>query len=194
MKLAIAIPMKPLHLAKQRLRPGLNDAARQELARAMLTHVLTAVAASGVAEICGIVSADPAALALAVQYGFEPIVESQPRGYNAAATRASIWAQQRGADALLILPADLPRLIPADICAMAKLAKDHPRVIVIAPDKTLSGTNALLLRPPNVIPTQFGPDSFQAHCQVTINAAMLLRLYNATTLSHDVDWPTDLTP
>ena len=192
MKLAVAIPMKPLARAKARLRPGLGDAARQALAADMLKHVLAAVAASRVAEACGVVSADPAALALAREAGCEAIVEPEPAGYNAAAARASAWAQARRCDALLILPGDLPLLTPDDIRLLARLAEPHARILVIAPDATRAGTNALLLRPPDLIPAAFGPDSFHRHLQAARQAGVEPIIHLAPTLARDIDWPSDL--
>jgi len=192
MKLAVAIPMKPFSLAKQRLRPDLDAVTRQELATMMLAHVLAAVAASGVIAIRGIVSADPAVLGLAAQYGFEPIAEPEPRGYNAAAARARAWAQARGADALLILPADLPLLSPSDIFNLARLAAPHQRVLIIAPDAAESGTNALLLRPPQAMSCHFGPHSFEWHQRLAQKAGLPFFIYRSTTIARDIDWPEDL--
>ncbi len=192
MRLAVAIPMKPLALAKARLRPGLDDAARQNLAADMLRHVLAAVAASRVVGAGGVVSADPAAQALAARCGFENIVEDAPTGYNQAAARACAWAQARHCDALLILPADLPLLTPADIQHLASLAEPYPRVLVIAPDRTETGTNALLLRPPHVLRSQFGINSFQRHLENARAANIPALIHRSPTLAQDIDWPEDL--
>jgi 2-phospho-L-lactate guanylyltransferase len=184
--------MKPLHLAKARLRPGLDDAARQRLAAAMLTHVLTTVRASGAAEVCGVVSADPDVLALAAEHGCEAITEPEPGGYNAAASRASVWAQQRNCDALLILPADLPLLTPEDIHNLTRLADARPQVVIIAPDAREEGTNALLLRPPDIIPPSFGPDSFRRHYHLARQMGVSPVIYHSPDISNDIDHPTDL--
>ena len=192
MRLAVAVPMKPLARAKARLRPGLGDAARQELAVNMLTHVLAAIAASRVAEACGVVSADPAALALAASWGCEAIQEPAPRGYNAAAARASAWAQARRCDALLILPSDLPHLTPGDLQALAQRAADCTPALVIAPDTSRTGTNALLLRPPHLMPTHFGPSSFLRHLEQAHLIGVQPIIYDSPTLARDIDWPQDL--
>ena len=192
MKLCVAVPMKPLALAKARLRPGLDDAARQALAANMLQHVLAAVAASRVVEAGGVVSSDPAALARAAEYGFEAIVEKEPTGYNQAAARASAWAQARRCNALLILPADLPYLSPSDIRGMAHLASVYETVVIVAPDVAQTGTNALLLRPPGVISTSFGPHSFSHHCRAARAAGVPCLSYHSYSLARDIDWPSDL--
>ena len=183
--------MKPLHLAKARLRPGLDDAARQRLAAAMLTHVLETVAAS-TAEICGVVSADHDVLALAAEHGCETIAEPEPGGYNVAANRASVWAQRHDCDALLILPADLPLITPEDIRNLTRLAAARPQVVIIAPDAREEGTNALLLRPPGIISPSFGPDSFQSHCHLARQAGVPAVVYHSPDISRDIDYPADL--
>ncbi len=192
MKLAIAVPMKPLDRAKARLRPSLGDASRRHLAIEMLTHVLAIIQASRVAEACGVVTADPTALALAAQYHCERIFEPSPTGYNAAAARASAWAQARHCDALLILPADLPFLRTDDLQQLAQLARPHSQAVIIAPNTTHTGTNALLLRPPNIIKTAFGPNSFGHHYQAAQKAGVHPIIYESPSLAQDIDWPDDL--
>ncbi len=192
MKLAIAVPMKPLDRAKARLRPSLGDTSRRFLALKMLDHVLSTIQASHAAEACGVVSADPTALALAAQYHCERIVEPTPEGYNAAAARASAWAQARHCDALLLLPADLPLLQPEDIQQLAQLAKHHTKTVIIAPNTTQTGTNALLLRPPHIIQTAFGPNSFEKHYLAAQKTGIHPILYEAPTIAQDIDWPDDL--
>ena len=192
MKLAIAIPMKPLPLAKARLRPGLGDAARQKLAVEMLRHVLAVVAASRVAEASGVVSADPAALVLAEEYGFEAVHEEAPDGYNEAAARASAWAQARSCDALLILPGDLPFLTTKDIKHLANLARTRERIVILAPDVSGKGTNALLLRPPYIITPSFGFDSFHRHQRLANAAGVDPLIYHSSTIAQDIDWLEDL--
>ena len=107
-RLAVITPMKPLHLAKQRLRPAVTDAQRQALARDMLTHVLATVRQSHIADLAAVVSPDPEVLALAAAYDFTPLSETAP-GYNAAALQGIDWAQRQQAASVLILPADLPQ-------------------------------------------------------------------------------------
>ena len=213
-KLAVVVPMKPLQMAKQRLRPAVGDAARQHLAGAMLAHVLHTVQDSGVADVVGelaagiaheinnplngminyaqIIANDPGVLALAATHGFLPITDSPLAGYNTAVRRASTWAQAHGAHALLILPSDLPFLTTTDLHALRDLLPTSAG-IVIAPDAHETGTNALLLRPPDLIPPCFGPHSFQRHSLQALNLGLLPIIYHSPTLAHDIDIPADLT-
>ncbi len=189
--LAVIVPMKSLRLAKQRLRPAVADDERLHLARSMLAHVLTAVSASGVADLAVVISPDPEVLALARVQGFDALCERQP-GYNEAVTQAARWAQERGAASILVLPADLPRLEPGDVRAMVVLAGTGSRAVVIAPDAGETGTNALLLRPPFLLPFSFGPVSFARHCALARAAGVEPLVYRSPSLAHDIDLPDDL--
>ncbi|MDW8270293.1 MAG: 2-phospho-L-lactate guanylyltransferase, partial [Anaerolineae bacterium] len=166
-RLAVIVPMKPLTLAKQRLRPALDEAARVALARRMLEHVLATVQASGVADLALLISADAGVRDLAQAFGFRPLAESTldaaPVGYNEAVRQAIRWARGQGATTALVLPADLPHLAPADLQRLVALAGTAPRTVVIAPNADDTGTNALLLRPPDLFAPAFGPDSFRRH-------------------------------
>ena len=192
MRLAVAVPMKPFALAKARLRPGLDDDARQKLAADMLRHVLATVATSGVADARGIVSADPAALAIAREYGFAAVAENSISGYNEANRLAIAWAQARQAEALLLLPADLPFLTVVDVENLVRLASEQSPVVVIASDRQQTGTNALLLRPPGIIAPSFGIDSFLRHQRLARAAGVDFRVYASSTIAQDIDWPEDL--
>ena len=187
--LAVIVPMKPLHLAKQRLRPALNDEQRRELTLRMFRHVLTTVNRSAAAAMTAVVSADDHVLSLARFFGFTPLREERT-GYNEAALTGVAWAQKEGAEAVLILPGDLPLLSPADVQGMAKLAVGPG--VVVAPDEQEQGTNALLLPPPNILAPSFGVGSFRRHCQLAADIGIIPVIYRSASLARDIDWPEDL--
>jgi 2-phospho-L-lactate/phosphoenolpyruvate guanylyltransferase len=63
---------------------------------------------------------------------------------------------------------------------------------VVAASRDRQGTNALLLRPPDVIAPAFGPPSVVRHFAAGRAAGALARLVTRLGLSHDVDTPADL--
>jgi len=189
--LAVIVPMKPLHLAKQRLRATLTDEQREQLALRMFEHVLATVTHSRIAALAAVVSADDHVLDRARLRGFSPVREDRP-GYNRAVRQGVDWALSEGANAVLILPADLPQLTPADLHALAGLASRPGPVVAVAPDAHHRGTNALLLRPPDVLSPSFGVDSFRRHCQIARDLGMIPAIFDSPSLSHDVDWPEDV--
>ncbi|MEJ7638841.1 MAG: hypothetical protein WKF75_12935, partial [Singulisphaera sp.] len=75
---------------------------------------------------------------------------------------------------------DLPRLTPADLAAMLELSAD----VVIAPDRALLGTNALLLRGDAIasFPLRFGDRSYPAHLAEAGKLALSVQIVPKTNL------------
>jgi 2-phospho-L-lactate guanylyltransferase len=89
------------------------------------------------------------------------------------------------------MPADLPLITPEDIRAILARASDPP-VVVVAPDRRREGTNALLVCPAGTIEYEFGPGSFQRHCDRTRQAGARLEICEIPSLALDMDLPEDL--
>ena len=181
------VPVKPFRRAKSRLSPVMSKPVRAALARALLSHTLDVLAACPV--IPCVVSRDITALDLARRRGAATLVETES-GLNAALTLAREWALGRGAQAVLVVPADLPLLTPADIAAVLDLGRGS-RSVVIAPDARGEGTNALLLRPPDAINFAFGPQSFYEHCAQAETSQVALCVHRSPALAFDLDTPAD---
>ena len=92
---------------------------------------------------------------------------------------------------MLVLAADLPFLNPENLLEMTILSK-HLLQVRIAPDRLRSGTNALLLSPPGVIPFCFGPGSFDLHCEAAALTGAIFTEVNSPSLAFDLDQPEDL--
>lgn len=189
MSLPVAIvPVKRLAEAKSRLGPRLDPAARAALVVGMLRSVLSALGASGVVGERVVVSPDPAVLAVARAAGASALPQRDD-GLNQAleAARASLPL----APALLILPADLPLLGMAEVRGLVALSRTSPG-IVLTPDRERQGTNALVVRPADALPFQFGPDSFRRHQAAAWAAGLAVEVYQAPALALDLDTPADL--
>jgi len=59
-------------------------------------------------------------------------------------------------------------------------------------DRHGTGTNALVLAPPDAMAPGFGPDSFARHVAAAEEAGVSHRVELAASLAHDVDTPEDL--
>lgn len=176
----IVVPMRPLAEAKSRLGAALAPSARAALAKGMFQHVLQV--AQGLAPTY-VVSRDPALLALAAQ----PVRETG-RGLNPALEQVA--GQLDGAEPVLALSADLPLLAPQDLEAMAALLSQAD--VVAAPDRAGTGTNALLLARPGLIPYAFGKDSLAAHRAAAQARGLRFALCERAGLASDIDRPEDL--
>jgi 2-phospho-L-lactate guanylyltransferase len=162
---------------------------RAALARAMLSRTLDVLATCNSSLAACVVSRDTTALDMARRHGAASLAESES-GLNAALDQARRWVLARGAQAVIVIPADLPLLTSADVVAMLDLAQE-PRCAVIAPDARGEGTNALLLRPPDALHFAFGPQSFYEHCAQAETSPLLLHIFRSPTLALDLDTPAD---
>ncbi len=191
MSIWVIIPVKPLNRAKSRLSQVLSPAQRQELAETMFRHVLHVV--NNVPQIMGtlVVSRDGRALSIAREYGARTVQESGTPELNSALMRATqVVARWRGSG-VLILPADLPVIAEADLGGILELAQHNPSV-VIATDEHEDGTNAMLIRPPGLIPYAYGAGSFYRHVELARKAGADVHVYQSKRLALDIDVPADL--
>lgn len=199
MQLWLIVPVKPFALGKSRLAPVLAQEERMDLARTLLMQTLKAVAA--VEHLGGIIaiSRDESVLALARQCGastltetaFVPPNHADPEaGLNHALQQARAVAVARGADAVLVLPADLPLLTVPDIDALIQLGLGCERCVVLAGSGD-GGTNALLVRPPHAIDFAYGPQSLDRHRARAEAAGLTVHLVDSPALALDLDSPAD---
>jgi 2-phospho-L-lactate guanylyltransferase len=191
MTLWAIVPVKPLRRGKSRLAEVLTQEERKDLNRRLLAHTVDTLAAIKEIEHVLVVSRDPEALALAREHGARTVQENGTPGLNIALARATIVAKNYTTRGVLILPADLPMLTEEDVRVMLERAKDPP-VVVVAPDRHLTGTNALLVCPVGLIGYDFGPGSFQRHCERARQAGARVEVCELPSLAIDVDLPEDL--
>lgn len=184
------VPIRTLEGAKSRLGEVLDAEERHDLAVALLERtVRAAVAASLVAGVVA-VSPDPAALEIAAG-GAHPL-RQRTSGLNAAVAEARLEARRLGATEVLVLPTDLPQISPSAIDELIRAARDTPGpLVLLVPDRHGRGTNALFLRPPDVIEVAFGGDSRLAHAARAGAAGVAYRELDGP-LAMDLDTPEDL--
>ena len=111
------------------------------------------------------------------------------RGVNQALSQAAAALADQGAGALLVVAADIPSALPADIEAL--LDALPARGIAICPTED-RGTGALALRPPDVIPFRYGRHSSVLHKREAAARGLPARVLHAASLARDVDEPRDL--
>jgi 2-phospho-L-lactate guanylyltransferase len=185
------VPIGALDGAKSRLGAVLDAEERLELTIRLARRTIAAtVATTGILETI-VVTPDDAVRDLAVELGARPL-RQRDGGLNRGITAARDEAVAAGADAVLILPIDLPDVTPAAIDAVLAPLRDPTRPLVaIVPDRHGRGTNALLIAPPNAIDVCFGGDSRAAHAAAAGAAGARLVVLDGP-LSLDVDTPDDL--
>jgi 2-phospho-L-lactate guanylyltransferase len=178
------VPVKALGQAKSRLAAVLTPAERRRLVLEMFELVLDALRRSCVNAVW-VVSADAEVLAMAAARRLNPVVE-QGAGLNAALEQARQAARAAGAEALVVVPADVPLLTPGDLAALQALLQGGADV-ALAPDGAGRGTNALALRAGAPLPFSFGEGSAERHLRLAAEQGLIARRYHSPTLALDVD-------
>jgi len=191
MTLWAIVPVKPLRRGKSRLAGVLTQEERLGLNSQMLIHTVDILRDIPEIEQVLVVSRDQAALSLARSHGARTVQENGAPELNIALTRATMVAQSYATRGVLIIPSDLPMITKEDVYAMLERVQDPP-VVVVAPDRKKEGTNALLVCPVGLIEYDYGPNSFERHCQSARHAGARLEICELPSLALDMDMPEDL--
>jgi len=197
MRTAAILPVKRFAIAKARLRAGVPGAVHEGLPEAMVTDVLDALGMCPGVEATIVVTADTRAAALASARGAEAIGDPIEDGQSAAVTLGIAHAIEHGFQRVLCLPGDCPALDGADVADLlatsdAQVAAGDERHAVIVPDRHGTGTNALILAPPDSLNPSFGPDSFARHSRLARDNAVAFTVRRAPSLLLDIDTEDDL--
>jgi len=198
MRTAAILPVKRFSAAKSRLgASGVAESLRQRLARAMVADVLLALAASDAIERTIVVTREPSVAAIAAEYGALIVEDRADAGQSAAVGLGVARALGDGFARVLCITGDCPALDPSELDALLEAAdaRVNPSVhaeVVIVPDRHGTGTNGLLLTPPDAIEPAFGPGSCERHRALANAAGARLRIERPASLLLDVDTGDDL--
>lgn len=190
------IPVKRFGQAKQRLLETLDRPQRAALVKAMLTDVLRATTAAEDIERVIVVTAEGRAERIALAHArrvttpIEVFQEQDDRGHPEAATLGIVRAKALGAGCVALLPGDCPLLDAAELDAA--LERMGPGRVAVVPDRHGTGTNALLMSPPDAIGPGFGPESRERHTDRAEQAGYEVAVEPLASLALDVDTPDDL--
>ena len=187
----VAVPVKDLVNAKQRLVAALPAEERRALAAAMLEDVLDALAAVPELDVV-VITRDADALALARRHGARGLQESANRGHTEAVAFAQREAVAAGARRFLTIPGDVPCATAAEVTALCAPPPLPPPDVAFVPSLSGFGTNAALLTPPDAMPLKFGEPSFDNHLDAARARGLSPRILRLPGIGLDVDAPEDL--
>jgi 2-phospho-L-lactate/phosphoenolpyruvate guanylyltransferase len=190
MRVAAVLPVKTFGRAKQRLGARLGEDERRMLAEAMVGDVLAALREVDAITSVVVVTAEPAAAEAALAAGAAVVHDPEEHGQSAAAARG-IAALPAGTERVLLVPGDCPALAPGEVAGLLAGAGDGPGVVIV-PDRHGTGTNALVITPPQAIAPSFGPGSFARHAALARAAGARVAVAELPSLGLDVDTPDDL--
>jgi 2-phospho-L-lactate/phosphoenolpyruvate guanylyltransferase len=177
----VAVPVKSLSRAKSRLSPALTPLERGALTLAMLEDVLDATQSLSGWQTW-VVSPDEVALEVAARRGVRSVPEAKPALANAI-RQVELLAKEEGADALSILPGDLPLVTPEALQEALRTLG----AVVLSRSADGRGTSLLLRRPPRAIPARFGPDSFRRHVDAAAERGLPVAVVERPELAFDLD-------
>jgi 2-phospho-L-lactate guanylyltransferase len=185
---AAILPVKSFGAAKQRLGSLLGSGSRNALAQAMFQDVLASLRKVEGIERIVIVASEPT-VEFAADEQVVVLEDETQDGQSPAAVAGIRWAVGSGFERVLLVPGDTPLLATGELDA---LLADFTEQVVIVPDRHGTGTNGLLLQPPEVIEPSFGPDSLQRHVAAAEAAGVAHRVERVPSLVFDVDTSDDL--
>jgi 2-phospho-L-lactate guanylyltransferase len=166
----------------------LGTGSRQALAAAMFSDVLSTLRrVPGLDEIA-VVTGDRSAESAASGERVTVLHDPSQAGQSDATLIGIRHALATECDRALLVPGDTPLLEPGDV---ARLISASPGVVIV-PDRHRTGTNALVLSPPDAIEPSFGPDSCARHVAAADAAGVPHRVEEIPGLALDVDTPGDL--
>jgi 2-phospho-L-lactate/phosphoenolpyruvate guanylyltransferase len=198
MRTAAILPVKRFSQAKQRLGESVGDPLRSDLAQAMVGDVLRALGECDAIAGTIVVTDEPSASAAARAQGAMVIEDSPRDGQSAAVSLGIRFALDRAFERVLCVPGDCPTLDPLELDALLKgsgssgTGAAEASAVVIVPDRHGTGTNALLLSPPDAIQPSFGPGSCARHRALADSAGLSYRLARPASLLLDIDTGEDL--
>jgi 2-phospho-L-lactate guanylyltransferase len=192
MRTIAILPVKSFGAAKQRLSDMLGGGARSALAQAMFSDVMGSLRHARSLDAIAVVTADRVADSAAAGHGAIAIRDREESGQSHAASLGIRCALENGFERALLVPGDTPLLDPSELDDLLGRAEQRSLGVVIVPDRHGTGTNALLLSPPDAIAPSFGPGSRARHEEAARAAGVAVALEEPPSLVLDVDTPEDL--
>jgi 2-phospho-L-lactate/phosphoenolpyruvate guanylyltransferase len=189
MRTAAILPVKSFSRAKQRLGETVEDHLRVDLARAMVGDVLTALRECAAIEATIVVTSEPSVTTAARYMGATVVEDDAESGQSAAVSLGIDRALADGYERALCVPGDCPALDPGEVEGLLERAG---AAVVIVPDRHGTGTNGLLLTPPDAIAPSFGAGSRERHERLASDAGLEYTVSRPASLLLDIDTGDDL--
>lgn len=192
MRTLAVLPVKSFQSAKQRLSAVLGAGSRQLLAQAMLGDVMASLRRVESIDAVAVVSAEREVESILRGQPVTVLEDRACEGQSAAAAIGVRHAVASGFGRVAMVPGDTPLADPAEIEALLHRSRAERIEVAIVPDRHGTGTNALVLSPPDAMAPSFGPGSLERHVRAAQAARLSHRVEELPSLVHDVDSPEDL--
>jgi 2-phospho-L-lactate/phosphoenolpyruvate guanylyltransferase len=184
------VPVKGFSAANGRLDGLLDEGERTSLAEALFLDLIVKLPRCRCIDDVLVVTSDPSVARHAGWFGHKVLVQETDEGHAEAAAAGALAAMADGARRVAMLPVDCPMLDTDELDA--HLGRS-PRTALIVPDRHGTGTNALMLNPPDLFLPAFGPDSCARHVTRARATGQSFALEEVESLATDLDTPEDFT-
>lgn len=195
-KIYAIIPVSHFDNAKTRLSPFLSPQERENLLKAMLKDITSAL--KPIVDKIVIISKDEDVLSFAEELELTTLIEedhkkskalkaSDNSGLNKALKQAMKWSRKKTRK-VIILPSDIPLIGKTNIKLLIDQSKNLDFIIV--PSKG-GGTNTLIIKP-LAIDMQFGEFSFQRHIDEAERKKLNPMVHDSFYMALDVNTTEDL--
>jgi 2-phospho-L-lactate/phosphoenolpyruvate guanylyltransferase len=182
------VPVKGLSVANGRLNGTLTEDERNRLAEALFLDLIVKLPRSRCIDDVLIVTADASIARQARWFGCKVLIQEADEGHSEAAAAGARAALAEGSKRVAMLPVDCPMLDTEELDAHIGRS---PRTVLIIPDRHATGTNGLVLAPPDVFLPAFGPDSCARHVSRARAAGISFALEKVDSMGLDLDTPED---
>jgi len=185
------VPVKNPAFGKSRLAPVLDARQRRSLCQFLARRTLDICASAFGAQRTIVVTSASGVARHAAQAGAQLVPEGVGADdLNAAIALGIERARLDGADAVLVVPADLGLLSVAELRAAAEAIPAAPGCLIV-PDRRESGTNLLGLAPLDDRLLAFGEFSCRRHADLASRVGYEVRFHRSAALALDLDTPED---
>jgi 2-phospho-L-lactate guanylyltransferase len=193
MDICAIVPVKSFDHAKSRLSDLLNKDQRIELSGFLLQDTLKTLSLCRELAKIIVVSSDPLVKELTENLGLECLFQSEDKGVNNAVRCADKFLSISGNWVSIIVPCDLPLLLPKDIDAVCQVIPKEDTCVIVCPSYKFDGTNLLSRKPFNIFTeTRYDNDSFRGHLEASMESGANTKVLLPTRIMIDLDTPEDL--
>jgi 2-phospho-L-lactate/phosphoenolpyruvate guanylyltransferase len=186
------VPVKNFESGKSRLASLLTVEERVKLSELFLDYTLNTLTNTSAISNVVVVSSDKRAEGIAKIHNAKFLQEKKNQGVNAAVALADVYISEYAVDATIVIPQDLPLLLPEDIERICTSAQEHEKCLVICPSLRFDGSNALLRRPPLLITTNYDNDSYNVHIKKAKASNAIIKIIKTKRIMIDIDTVEDV--
>jgi 2-phospho-L-lactate guanylyltransferase len=184
--------VKNFESGKSRLASLLTVEERVKLSELFLDYTLNTLTNTSAISKVIVVSSDKRAEGIAKIHNAKFLQEKKNQGVNAAVALADVYISEFAVDATIVIPQDLPLLLPEDIERICTSAQEHEKCLVICPSLRFDGSNALLRRPPLLITTNYDNDSYNVHIKKAKASNAIIKIIKTKRIMTDIDTVEDV--